>query len=252
MSTKNFTNRYIFIYITLLVLLVAILLSLAAIFLQPKQQANHEIEKMQQILKAAGYSHIPKEEVQAQFQQVVEECSIDAKRKIVSRYQNGKFILGTVRPFDINLTTELYKATKGEKDYQLPFYIIHINNNDSCFVIPLSGKGLWGPIWGYMAIGHDCNTVKGCVFAHKGETPGLGAEISTDHFASTFNGKLLYDTNGNFVSVKVVKGGVMNSKVASEHGVDAITGGTITSKGVEEMISHCLSFYLPTQQIAHH
>ena len=118
-------------------------------------------------------------------------------------------------------------------------------NDEQIFIIPMLGKGLWGPIWGYMALREDFNTVVGAVFDHQGETPGLGAEIAYPVFQKQFVGKQIFDDEGNFVSIAIVKGGVANSyKVAPKHGVDAISGGTITSDGLANMIKTGLANYL--------
>ena len=95
-------------------------------------------------------------------------------------------------------------------------------------------------MWGYVALQDDNNTVYGAVFDHQGETPGLGAEINKDKFEHMFKGKQLFDTTGTFVSVKVKKGGAAPDDI---HGVDAISGGTITSNGVNDMIDTCVSSY---------
>ena len=111
--------------------------------------------------------------------------------------------------------------------------------------MPLTGKGLWGPIWGYIAVKSDGKTVNGAVFDHKSETPGLGAEINTPKFMAQFEGKLLFDEQGNFVSIKVVKGGVANSNIKPPYGVDAVSGGTITSQGLEKMLEKSIQPYVP-------
>ena len=102
------------------------------------------------------------------------------------------------------------------------------------------GTGLWGPIWGYIALKSDMNTIYGTTFDHKGETPGLGAEIATPEFSKQFEGKQIFK-DGKFVSVLVVKGG---ANPAATNEVDAISGGTITSKAVEAMLQNNLSEYL--------
>jgi hypothetical protein len=117
------------------------------------------------------------------------------------------------------------------------------NNVDTIYIIPVLGKGLWGPLWGYVALKNDYNTIVGVVFDHKGETPGLGAEIATPTFQKQFSGKKIFDDNENFVSVSVVKGGVANSGISAEYGVDAISGGTITSNGLANMLKICLANY---------
>ena len=100
------------------------------------------------------------------------------------------------------------------------------------FLAPVLFVGLWGPIWGYVSLKEDLSTIAGVTFDHKGETPGLGAEINTTPFESQFHDKNLFE-NGRFVSVKVVKGG---SRPGNLYEVDGISGGTITSKGLEKMV----------------
>jgi Na+-transporting NADH:ubiquinone oxidoreductase subunit C len=103
---------------------------------------------------------------------------------------------------------------------------------------------LWGPVWGNIALEEDFKTVYGVTFGHKGETPGLGAEISTTDFQKQFSGKTIFDDEYNFTSVKVVKGGVVTMPPDQQiHGVDAISGGTITSNSVSDMLEDCLKNY---------
>ena len=108
------------------------------------------------------------------------------------------------------------------------------------YVLPVYGAGLWGPIWGYVAVEDDGDTVYGAYFSHSGETPGLGAEISTEHFQQQFAGKELYK-DGKFRSIDAMKAGQKPTDDADY--VDAISGGTITSKGVQSMLSDCLRLY---------
>lgn len=108
----------------------------------------------------------------------------------------------------------------------------------------MAGKGLWGPIWGYVAFDKDLNTVSGASFAHKGETPGLGAEISQAPFQQQFVGKRIFDEQNEFVSVRVVKPGMVDPGNVY-YAVDGISGGTITSRGVDEMIDRTIKVYVP-------
>ena len=95
---------------------------------------------------------------------------------------------------------------------------------------------MWDDIWGNIALASDFNTVIGVNFDHAGETPGLGAEIATKEFQKPFIGKHIYDANGNFTSVPVKKNATGNE-------VDAISGGTITSTAVSDMLYNDLNFY---------
>ncbi len=118
-------------------------------------------------------------------------------------------------------------------------------NGEKMFIIPLLGKGLWGPVYGNLALAGDFNTVTGATFGHDKETPGLGAEIEQDFFEEQFIGKKILDDNGKFVSIQVVKGGAKMLPANQQiHGVDAISGGTITSNGVSDMLKSNLENYI--------
>ena len=178
------SDRYIFRYIIILVAIVSVLLSAAAMWLQPYQKRNELNEQRINILKAAGITGVDNKNAEQLFEQ---HCT-------------------------------------AKHDGDLPYYII----DDHITVIPMHGNGLWGPIWGYLGLSDDLQTVVGAVFDHKSETPGLGAEITTDKYQSQYKGKEL----------------VKNVDTATVE-VDAIAGATRTSKGVEDMIEQTMKLYLP-------
>lgn len=233
-------DRYIFFYITVLTVIVAILLSAAALVLQPFQQANINNEKMMNILQAADVN-VEGANVQELFDKdCVKMMLVDANGEVVEECTKDftKF-----RAFSMNLKDELYKRDNGQ-DFVLPIIVIN-NGKENVNVLPLQGAGLWGPIWGYIGMTSDFQNVVGVVFDHKSETPGLGAEITTEKFRSQFQGKTIF-SGGEFVSIDVVKGGVVNMAAdLQKHSVDAISGGTITSQGVNKMIENVLGSYLP-------
>ena len=233
-------DRYIFFYITVLTVIVAILLSAAALVLQPYQQANINNEKMMNILQAADVN-VEGANVQELFDKdCVKMMLVDAKGEVKETCTSDftKF-----EAFSMNLKDQLYKRDNGQ-DYVLPIIVIN-NGKENVNVIQLQGAGLWGPIWGYIGMSSDFQNVVGVVFDHKSETPGLGAEITTEKFRSQFQGKTIF-SGGEFVSIDVVKGGVVNMAAdLQKHSVDAISGGTITSNGVNNMIENVLGSYLP-------
>lgn len=229
---KN-SNKYTFIFASVMVVIVAVLLSLAAIGLGPYQALNIKTEKMQNILASIGVNSDAKKSEKL-FNQYIKEQLVLNNR--------GEKIKNGISAFDVDLKKELDKTRTGKADEQLfPLFVFN-KGSKLYYVIPVRGKGLWGPIWGYVALSGDMNTVSGASFGHKGETPGLGAEIATEGFQKQFEGKKIFDESGNFVSVKVVKGGAAPEDL---HGVDAISGGTITSNGVSEMLKRTLSNYIP-------
>lgn len=223
---KHFSNRYIFIFSSVMVIAVATLLSLAATMLQPRQEKNLEIEKKKSMLESIG--------VPANWENTEE---------LYNQYIKESFVLNTkgetvegVDAFDVVLRNEQKKPV--EQQY-LPVFNASPADGEKVIILPVEGKGLWGPIYGYVSLKSDLNTIYGATFDHKGETPGLGAEINTTQFESMFQGKKFFD-NEDFISIQVLKGGARDDDI---HGVDAISGGTITSKGLEKMLYDCISKY---------
>lgn len=245
-----FTNRYIFIYASVMVIVVAAILSSAATILKPYQEKNVRTEKIMDILKSVNIE-TEKSNAEELFKKyIVEEYAINEQGETIGIFKNRKMEKGETRPFDINLKTEIKKKEQldaGKKVVGEPVFPLYICNYDgkTYYIMPLRGKGLWGPIWGNIAFKDDFNTVYGVTFGHKSETPGLGAEIATEKFQEHFIGKTIFDENHNFISIKVVKGGILTLPEKDRlHAVDAISGGTITSHGVDNMLTDCLSNYL--------
>jgi len=226
-----------------MVILVAAALASVAMLLKPAQDRNVAIEKMRNILAAANVEASAENAIELFDKYIIEEEALSPTGEVVGIYKNQSQEKGDIRPFNINLKEELYKHGKGE-EFILPLYIAEVNG-ERLYIFPLLGRGLWGPVYGNLALKDDFITVAGSMFGHDKETPGLGAEIELPAFESQFVGKKIFDDNGNFTSIKVLKGA---SKVLSAdqliHGVDAISGGTITSNGVSEMIDSNLKNYL--------
>lgn len=220
-----YSNKYIFIYSSVMVLIVALLLSAAAMFLKPMQERNMRIEKMQNILASINIT-ASRGEAETLFDQYI------AETKVVN--SKGEEVEGNA--FDVNLQDENRKAPE---ERQLPVFIADVDGN-TYYILPLRGNGLWGALWGYLSLESDLETIAGANFDHASETPGLGAEISQSAFENQFAGKRIFDESGDFTPVKVVKGGAPED---DPHGVDAISGGTITSNGVTNMIRDGLVVY---------
>jgi Na+-transporting NADH:ubiquinone oxidoreductase subunit C len=230
-------------YASVMVILVAAILSTAAMVLKPYQEANVKAEKIQGILASATIETSRDEAEKTYNSHIVKEIAVDSEGNVVSLYEDGELKQGNVRPFDIDLKKQLdlKKDKKSSEKPSWPIFVIEKDGEQS-YVVPVRGMGLWGPIWGNVAFESDFNTIAGATFDHKGETPGLGAEINTSWFEDEFKGKTIFNRSGEFVSVDVVKGGVPDSDM---HGVDAISGGTITSDGVAAMLENNLENYVP-------
>ena len=218
-------NSYTFLFATAMVVVVAASLSFAATNLKPFQDTNVEQEKMQSILSSI--------QIQVERSEAPEAYGTYITEAIV--LQKGEAIDGQ-DAFAIDLAKEIRKS---DEERVSPLYIAD-KEGETYYIIPLQGNGLWGPIWGYVSLKQDINTVYGATFDHKAETPGLGAEINTPVFEEQFKGKRMLDSNLTFVGIDVRKG-----NASTEYEVDGISGGTITSDGVEAMIIDCVKEYVP-------
>lgn len=234
---KKFTNRYIIIYAAVLVAVVAVILSVASEALRSRKEANARNEKMQSMLAAIGVSSDLDQASTLYAQYFTEEMAVNAEGDVVSTFSVKEGKGQGTRPFDIDVKAQQALAQEG-KAYQLPLFVFEKDSRQG-YVLPLSGKGLWGAIWGYVALDEDFTTVLGVTFDHKSETPGLGAKITTPEFQRQFVGKKIKNSEGEFVSVQVLK----NADKSSPNEVDAISGATITSSGVSAMLKDCLEPY---------
>lgn len=207
------SNAYIVLYSTVMVVIVAVLLAVAALALKPRQDANDLNEKKRNILASLSAEN-------ESYDEFIDAYVVD---------KQGNRVDGDV----FALLNDLPGAFAAGK---FPIF----ESKDGRVVIPVTGMGLWGPVWGYVALEKDMNTIAGIIMAHKGETPGLGDEIATPKYQSKFVGKTIFEGN-KFVSVTLRKGGAKDPA----HEVDAISGGTKTSDGVSAMLYNSLKNYLP-------
>ena len=170
------SNAYTYTFATVMVVLVAVLLAGASLGLKSKQENNVKQEKMQSILASVGVK-VDRSEAQANYDEVIKEVLTIRGGEVVSTDREIGFnvdMAGAIKAENMNREVPMYVANKGGENY---------------YIIPLRGKGLWGPVWGFVSLESDGNTVVGANFGHKSETPGLGAEITTPMFTDQFPGK---------------------------------------------------------------
>ncbi len=241
-------NSYTIIYATLLVVVVAALLAFVSSALKERQQQNIDMEKQLSLLSSVGLAQ-GANEASDKIAYVADEFKKYVTESVVANYK-GEVIEGNAFALDLKAQYDLMRqidAVEGEAKeallakLQLPVFICTLESGEQVYIFSCYGAGLWGPIWGYIGVKDNMNTVYGTVFAHKGETPGLGAEIASDKFMQQFKDKELFDGN-TFTSVSVIKGGAPEGDV---HGVDAISGGTITSNALDGTIKQWFGYYLP-------
>ena len=232
-----FSNKYIFVYSTILVVVAASILSIAAVVLKPFQQKNQEVEKMQQLLSSVGIVSEADNAEELYNKYFTEEYGVNPEGEIVSSYINQQQTKGSERPFKADMKKELQKVKSNDSSASLPVFVCNKDGKKN-YVVPVSGAGLWGGIWGYMAVDEALSTVVGVNFGHKSETPGLGAEITTEKFQNQFKGKQVFENSQVKLEVK------KRADKQDKYQVDAISGATITSTGVSNMIKDCLGLYI--------
>lgn len=226
MNTNN--NGYTLIYATVMVVVVALMLALVSSALKPTQNANVELDKKKQILRSLKVDLGEKDAAKLYDEIVTEGLIVNVKGEVVSTDKE--------EAFDIDFIKEMKKA-EGER--KLPVYIAKVDGQTK-YILTLKGTGLWGPIWGYVALNEDKNTIYGTYFSHASETPGLGSEIAGDEFQNSFLGKHILNNANQFVSIGIMKKGQVDTH---REQIDALSGGTITSKAVEKMLFDCMGQY---------
>lgn len=222
------SNTYTLIYSVVLVLVVGVVLSIVYQVLRPAQEENIANDTRKQILAAALIS--PKE-----GESVAELWKNHITRSFIVN-SKGEEIDPQEDAFDVKTSEQVKKPASERK---LPVFECSTPKGVK-YIVPVYGAGLWGPIWGYVAFDPDGDTIYGAYFAHQGETPGLGAEIEKPAFSSQFQGKRIFSPGGDFRSVAVAKAG---REPADRAWVHAISGGTITSQGVQAMLANSLEPY---------
>ena len=227
------SNLYTFLFVGIMIVGIASILAYTSQTLKPMQDENVKNEKMQNILSTVGIN-VSREEAEKSYKKyIVEELALKIDGSINEN----------INPFtDLNLAKEL---KKDYEDQHFPLYVAEINS-EKYYIIELRGTGLWDAIWGYISLKSDFNTVNGVSFDHKGETAGLGAEITKDWFKESFKDEKIFNSDGELVGITVLKGNNDPNNIdKDDHEVDAISGYTITGDGVTDMIYERVNNYLP-------
>ena len=222
------SNLYIITYSVLMVVIVAFLLAFVSKSLQSKSEANVAINKKSQILSALNIRNLESEQIEKKYSDViVADQVLDKHGNIVKDGKNkdeDAFIM----------------SSKDISENLLPLYVCKIDG-ETKYVVPVYGMGLWGALWGYISINKDGNTVYGSYFSHQSETAGLGALITEKKFQDQFKNKVIFGNSK--VLLSVVKAGKKVNGLPNNSRCDAVTGATLTSDGVDEMLKTSLKKY---------
>lgn len=226
MKLNTNSNTYTIIYASVVVIIVAFLLAFVSSLLKAPSEANERIDKKKQILASLNIRSLDNSLVESKYAEVVTaDLVIDSKGDTVNAGEEKDKAGFTINRKDMN-------------DDNLPVFVCTVDGQTK-YVLPLVGKGLWGTIWGYLALNDDCQTVYGAYFSHESETAGLGAIITEESFQNEFKGKNVFDENGG-VALQVVKYGQVKDVNTQ---CDGISGATLTTVGVSNMFHDYLNKY---------
>lgn len=228
------SNKYIITFIIIMTVVAAVSLAGMRELTLSVSTKNEEIFNKRSVLltvndylgKGVNVNNLSDEEVLTVFKEQVEQVVLNQEGEVVPNVLAEK----------VDLAVEKKKA---EADRLLPLFVFK-NEKEKFYILSVRGSGLWDEIWGNIAVKSDLNTIAGVTFDHKGETPGLGAEIKDNPtFPGQFVGKQIFKDGE--VAVLVRKGGSQDKT----YEVDGISGATITCDGVTEMLQRGIAYYLP-------
>lgn len=226
-------NSYVLFFAAMVTIICSVLLSSAANLLKERQQENIALDKQKNIISSAGFKSEPgkdytRQEILKIYDENIKSAVIDLNGNVVE----DKDVANLDPKADVDL---------------LPIYYSQKDGKIDAYILPISGKGLWSTIYGYLALEPDATTVKGITFYQHGETPGLGGEIEKDWFKSSFEGKKIRSETGELKSITVLKGKVAEKieKDQQQYYVDGISGSTLTGNGVTKFLKQDLLKYEP-------
>ena len=241
MALNTEKNSYTVFFAIVMVVVVGSLLAFVANQAKPLIKANERYEKQQNILYAMGVHEnvgandvefIPTDRVEAEFAKYV-------KKQYVIQ---GDEVTEDDQAYLIDIKKEAAKAKDGDYERRLPLFLAEKDGKE-IYVLPVRGKGLWDAIWGFVAVDKSM-TIQGVFFDHKGETPGLGAEIKQRFFMDDFSGESFLN-NGAFSGIKVAKGNNdPKNEDKTDQEVDALAGATITGDGLSAMLQKDVKMYV--------
>lgn len=235
------SNLYVVLFTAIMTIVVGGVLSFTSQVLAPAQKRSVELDTKSQILSSVmdrnELAKMNPEEILAMYDKRINSLVVDINGNQVETDEDGNPVVAE--------QVDILKNYKKEPENRLFPVFKYMNqenpNKVDAYILPLYGAGLWDKIWGFVALDSDLETIAGASYAHKAETPGLGARISTPEIQQRYVGKKIYDDSGNLVSVKMVKG--EGNANLTEHQVDGMSGATITGKGLNNMLENYLNYY---------
>lgn len=216
------------------------LLSVVSLSLSARQKAEKDFEQQKYILTSVlgseAIAKMTKEEIVNKYNTQVSDIVIDEKGALTNLKAKEVVVAKEYKKLNKDGTLKAGESIK------LPVYMFKDESGKVVnYVVPAFGFGLWDNIWGFIAVESDLNTIKGVVYDHKGETPGLGARITEDKVRSRFIGKKIFDENSN--AILAMQKGEGKDYGSDAHKVDGMSGATLTANGLNDMIQHYFNIY---------
>ena len=234
------SNTYIIVFSAVLTIILGGLLSLANQGLKPMQQKSIELDTKKKILGAVSDLQGKKgSDILELYGSSIESIVVDINGELIVKNEKG----GDIIAENVNVAKN-FKKNPEERMY--PVFIYHKPGDKDAieaYIFPVYGKGLWGPIWGFIALETDLSTIKGTSFDHKTETPGLGARITSTEIRERYNGKKVFDGGNNLISISMLKGENNAPSALDDHHIDGLSGATLTANGVNDMLESYFKYY---------
>ena len=223
----------------LLCFVCSVIVSAAAVILRPMQEANKDLDKKKNILLAAGLyqESVSIEEQFSVIQTRIVDLStglfVDVDVEAANAFDQRKAAKDPATSQALDGSTDIAKISRREN--QAVVYIVESNSEFDKIILPVHGYGLWSTLYGFVALESDLNTIAGLGFYDHGETPGLGGEIDNPRWKAFWPGKQVYKEGE--VAIEVIKGSVMTGSANANYQVDGLSGATLTSRGVSNLLT---------------
>ncbi len=234
MATKRTdSNGYTIIFAVVMVVVVGSLLAFFANATKERRVNNDKVKTQIDILNAMSVEATRSNATDVFNQYIKKQYVVEGTE---ATENNEAYLIDVKKEQD---------AAKAGKTQRLPLFVGE-KDGKTIYIVPVRGNGLWDAIWGYVALNEDLKSINGVYFDHKGETPGLGANITEGFFTNDFKGEMIFDATGTYKAVEISKSnGDPNNEDKTDNQVDAISGATITGNGVAAMLKKGIALYLP-------
>jgi len=230
-------------------LVCSILVSTAAVSLSSKQAENKQVDKIKNILAAGGLDYQSKDPQQI-YKEKIKPVTVELESGNIVEPENISELL-TPKNFDIKKLSNIpdlsasipasedIAGIKRKPVYMTVYEVLDDKGNVSKYIFPVHGKGLWSTMYGFISLDNKLKTVEGITFYEHGETPGLGGEVDNPNWKNSWKGKKAFNEKGEFI-IDVIKGKVDPSSPEANHQIDGLSGSTLTTRGVDNLMKYWL------------